>query len=441
MTSSTLTRTRAEQPVAIQTSSNWHALIATSLGIMFDAMDASIYVIAMHPALAELLNTKNDAQIGFYGSLILATFMVGWALGGVVFGALADRCGRTKAMIGSILLYACCTALCATSHSWQELAIYRFLVGCGIGGEISIGVVVIAESWKGKGRIAATSFMEAAFCLGYMLTSMLNFGVGTNSWRLLFVVGIVPALLTLYIRMKLREPESFQRMQIDQAKTQTKQPSVLTSVNESFKAIFDTENRATTILCATAASAAIVGYWAALSWVPAWINQLTGTEAVVERSTATMVMNIAGLIAALAATPMIAYFGRIRALKISYAGCLVSGVLMFCTVHAYGPALNIWLATIGFFSLLPFGILCVYIPEVFKTAVVGTACGFSWSAGRVLAAATVLGGGYLVTLCGGDYAVAGCAAAFVYALGWVVALFMPETNGVVAGGHKTNGPA
>lgn len=439
MTSSTLVRTRADQSVAIKTSSNWHALIATSLGIMFDAMDASIYVIAMHPALAELLNSKNDAQIGFYGSLILATFMAGWALGGIVFGAIADRCGRTKAMIGSILLYACCTALCATSHSWQELAFYRFLVGCGIGGEISIGVVVLAESWKGKGRIVATSFMEAAFCVGYMLTSLLNFGVGTNSWRLLFVIGIVPALLTLYIRMKLREPESFQRMQLEQAHTQ--KPSAFQSVVQSIKAIFAGDNRANTIRCGAAASAAIVGYWAALSWVPAWINQLTGTEAVVERSTATMVMNIAGLIACFAAVPMIAWFGRVNSLKISYAGCLVSGVLMFCTVHAYGAALNIWLATIGFFSLLPFGILCVYIPEVFKTKVVGTACGFAWSVGRLLAGATVLGGGYLVTVCGGDYAVAGCAAAFVYALGWIVSIFMPETHGIVAGGHKANGSA
>jgi MFS family permease len=432
MTASTLER--RESSVAIQTSSNWHALAATSLGIMFDALDASIYVIAMHPALSELLNTKNDAQIGFFGSLILATFMVGWAIGGIAFGAVADRFGRTKAMIGSILLYAMCTGLCALSHSWQELAIYRFFVGFGIGGEISIGVVVLAESWKGRGRVAATSFMEAAFCVGYMLTSLINIGVGTNSWRLLFVAGIVPALLTLYIRARLREPESFQRLQIERA-SQPKD-SAFAACMTSIRTIFSVENRPHTIRCALAASAAIVGYWAALSWVPAWINQLTGTQAVVERSTAAMVMNIAGLIASLAAIPLVAAMGRVRALKLSFAGCLISGVLMFSTVHSYGSALNLWLAAIGFFSLLPFAILCVYIPEVFATRIVGTACGFAWSAGRVLAAATVLGGGYLVTMCGGNYAVAGCAAAGVYALGWITALFMPETNGVVAGGSK-----
>jgi MFS family permease len=430
MTSSTLER--RDPVVAIQTSSHWHALAATSLGIMFDALDASIYVIAMHPALAELLHTKDDAQIGFFGSLILATFMVGWALGGVIFGALADRFGRTKAMIGSILLYAVCTGLCALSHTWQELAIYRFFVGCGIGGEISIGVVVLAESWKGKGRIAATSFMEAAFCVGYMLTSLINVGVGTNSWRLLFVAGIVPALLTLYIRSRLREPESFQRMQLENAGKEKTCP--IAGCVESFRTIFNDANRANTIRTAVSAAAAIVGYWAALSWVPAWINQLTGTEAVMERSTAAMVMNIAGLVAAFAVVPLIAQFGRIRALKMSFAGCLISGVLMFSTVHEYGLALNLWLAAIGFFSLLPFGILCVYIPEVFATRIVGTACGFAWSAGRIMAAATVLGGGYLVTLCGGQYAAAGAAAAAVYAMGWVIAIFMPETNGEVAGG-------
>lgn len=434
MTASTLQR--RDNSVAIQTSSNWHALAATSLGIMFDALDASIYVIAMHPALAELLQTKNDAQIGFYGSLILATFMIGWAIGGVAFGAFADRFGRTKAMIWSILLYACCTGLCALSHSWQELAVYRFFVGFGIGGEISIGVVVLAESWKGRGRLAATSFMEASFCLGYMLTSVLTFALGHGSWRMLFVAGIVPALLTLYIRSRLREPESFQRLQIERAASSHKQ-SAISAFGESIATIFAPEHRANTIRTALAAAAAIVGYWAALSWVPAWINQLTGTEAVLERSTAAMVMNIAGLIASLAAVPLVAYFGRIRALKLSFAGCLITGVLMFSTVHSYGSALNLWLTAIGFFSLLPFAVLCMYIPEVFPTRIVGTACGFAWSAGRIFAALAVMGGGYLVTIIGGDYAAAGAAASAIYAVGWVTAIFMPETNGEVAGGHRT----
>lgn len=433
MTASTLER--RDSSVAIQTSSNLHALAATSLGIMFDALDASIYVIAMHPALAELLNTKSDAQIGFFGSLIMATFMVGWAIGSVAFGAFADRFGRTKAMIASILLYATCSGLCALSHTWQELAICRFFVGLGIGGEISIGVVVLAESWKGRGRLAATSFMEAAFCVGYMLTSLINFGIGHGSWRLLFLAGIVPALLTLYIRSRLREPESFQRLQIERAASGVR-TSALSAIKTSVSVIFGPEHRANTIRTAVAAAAAIVGYWAALSWVPAWINQLTGTEAIAERSTATMIMNIAGLVASFAAVPLVAYFGRVRSLKISYAGCLISGVLMFSTVHAYGPALNAWLAAIGFFSLLPFAILCMYIPEVFPTSIVGTACGFAWSAGRLAAAIAVVSGGYLVTLCSGNFAAAGAAASAIYAAGWIVSIFMPETRGEVAGGAR-----
>lgn len=437
MTASTLERRDQNvAPSGIQTSSNWHALAATSLGIMFDALDASIYVIAMHPALSELLKTKSDAEIGFFGSAILATFMIGWAIGGVVFGALADRFGRTKAMIGSILLYACCTGLCALSHSWWELAIYRFFVGVGIGGEISIGVVVLAECWKGKGRVAATAFMEAAFCVGYMLTSLINFGVGCGSWRLLFLAGIVPALLTLYIRCKLREPESFQLLQIELAKSNYAKPPAHKALLASVSSIFAQPYRAHTLRTACAAAAAIVGYWAALSWVPAWINQLTGNAAVVERSTAAMVMNIAGIVASFAAVPLVAYFGRIRALKISFAGCLISAVMMFSTVHEYGLVLNAWLAAIGFFSLLPFAILCVYIPEVFPTTIVGTACGFAWSAGRVVAACFVMLGGYLTTMFGGDYAIAGASSASIYAMGWIIAIFMPDTNGVVAGGHK-----
>jgi MFS family permease len=182
----------------------WHALAATYLGECFDAMDATIYFIALVPAMSELLKTKDATTIGFYGSIVLAVFMVGWALGSVLFGMVSDRFGRVKTMMWTILLYAGASGLCALAHNWQELAICRFFVGLGIGGEVSIGCVLLGEAWSGDRakKLWAMSFMQTSFGVGCILTGLFNLGSGEFGWRYLFLVGIVPALITFYNKEK-----------------------------------------------------------------------------------------------------------------------------------------------------------------------------------------------------------------------------------------------
>ncbi len=126
--------------------SQWHVLLATWLGGVFDGMDSSIFAIILFPALSDLLATKSHAVVGMYGSYIVALFMLGWAIGAMLFGILSDYIGRAKTLTVTILVYAICTGLCATAHSWWELGIYRFFVGAGIGGELGIGTVLLSES-------------------------------------------------------------------------------------------------------------------------------------------------------------------------------------------------------------------------------------------------------------------------------------------------------
>lgn len=143
-----------QNKISLPGGGKWHAFIAAWLGAFFDGLDATIFVMVLFPALSQLLGTSDHAKIGQYGSYVLAVFMLGWATGAVVFGMLADRIGRAKTMMITILMYALCTGLCALAQTWQELAFYRFLVGCGIGGEIGIGGVILAETWQGKSRLS-----------------------------------------------------------------------------------------------------------------------------------------------------------------------------------------------------------------------------------------------------------------------------------------------
>lgn len=411
--------------------SRWHVLIAAWLGLMFDGMDATILVLVLYPALSELLHTTSHAVVGVYGGIVMAVFMVGWAIGSIVFGVLSDHIGRTRTMVFTVLLYAACTGLCACSHSWIMLALFRFLVGCGIGGEQSTGIVLIAESWKGKARLHATGVMTSSFGCGYLAASFLNLWLGHLGWRWLFVAGIIPALLTLYIRAKLKDPLQFQLVQEYKRRlraTAVSSVQLMDGPIAKFKQLFATQNRSNLIMVSTLASTAIVGLWAVMSWIPPWINQLTGTLAVSERTSAAIAMNIGGIVASLLAGTIVIGSGQRNALRFAFAGALISITGMFLTVKLFGSTLLIWMFAAGFFTQLPFSFVFMYAPELFDARIRGTAIGFSIQIGRFMGAAGALLGGQLIALFAGSYAMAGSCVALFYLVGITATFFMRHEN-------------
>ena len=336
-------------------SSRWHVLLATWLGEMFDGMDASIFVLVIFPALSELLATKSHSVVGVYASIILATFMLGWAIGGIGFGILADHIGRARTLVYTILLYAIFTGLCAFSHNWQEMAFYRFLVGCGIGGEISIGGVLMAECWRGKSRLHATGVMASSFGAGYLVASLLNLFLGGFGWRWLFVAGIVPALLTAYIRAKLKEPVQFELMREYKQRLAAKPKAELSEqeaelLKFTLPQIFNGKNISKTILVTAIASTAVVGYWAVLSWIPPWINQLTDTPAVQERSFVALAQNIGSIVSCLLAGTLVIRFGRRASFCFAFFGALCC-LGMFLTTRTFSSTLFVWAFSLGFLLL------------------------------------------------------------------------------------------
>lgn len=426
----------ADAAMAPKGALNWHVLIATWLGELFDGMDASIYVLVLFPALSDLLNTSSHGEVGVVGSYVLAIFMIGWAVGALVFGILSDYIGRARTMVITILLYAICTGLCAFSQTWQELAFYRFLVGCGIGGEISIGAVILSECFKGRSRLHAVAALSTSFGCGYLIAALLNLYLGGFGWRILFLAGVAPALVTLYIRMKIKEPQQFVTVQQMMRTIEKPRSSLLARLREKMVGLtlwklFEPENRAKVVVVIGLASTAIIGYWAVLSWIPAWVNQLTGTNAVAERSQTAICMNIGAIVAAALGGFMIERMGRRNAMRLTFGFALMTCVGMFLTVKSFGPALLAWVFFVGGFATLPFVFLFAYVPELFHAGIRGTAFGFSVQLGRVFAAMAALAGGQIIALFGGSYAVAGATVASVYLFGMVCTAFMPDTSGEV----------
>lgn len=401
----------------------WRALVATWLGAFFDGMDASIFILVLFPTLSELLHSQSHGTIAWHGAIILATFMIGWTTGSAIFGLIADRVGRVRTMIMTILLYAACTALCATSHNWVELAVYRFFVGCGIGGEISVGAVLLAEAWKGSSRYWATGVMCSSFGCGYLFTALLGYALGGFGWRWLYLVGAIPALLTIYIRLKLKDSDHFLAVQKDQTNEQTQN---LLSYPARLLLLFNKEYRQRTVCVIGLAAASIVGYWAILSWIPAWVNQLVGSsDAVNERSIAAIVLNLGSITASIIFGFLYEKIGRVNSFRLAFGGALISCVTMFSTVTAYGPLLLFWVFMVGFFAIAPFIPLYIYVPELYDTRIRSTAFGISVQSGRIFAAMAALLAGQLISTLGGSYAIAGTWVSSIYLVGFLSTAIMP----------------
>ncbi len=423
----------APRRMPADSSKPWHVLLATWAGGVFDGMDSSIFAMVLYPALSELLDTKSHAVVGLHGSYIIALFMVGWAAGSMIFGVLADYIGRARTLTITILLYALCTGLCATAHNWMELGFYRFLVGAGIGGELGIGAVLLSEYWPNRSRIYAISVMASSLGFGYMLTALLNLSLGHFGWRWLFLAGITPALLTVYIRSKLKEPESFREL-VDKRKS-LKAKAQHERTDEERKLLrftlwelFNGSYLRKTTVAIIVTSVAIIPWWAVVAWIPAWVNQLTSSLAVEQRSYAMFAKDTGMILSGLIGCFLIKRLGYARCIGISFMMAFLLAVGMFLTVKSYSLTLLAWILFLGFFAHLPFVILYAYLPELFELKIRSTAFGFTYNIGRFAAAGAAVGSGALISHFGGSYALAAASVATIYLVGVVASFFMPAAD-------------
>jgi len=412
----------------------WHVLLATWLGGVFDGFDSSIFAMVLFPAVSELIGSKDSASVGQFGSYIIALFLVGWAIGAAFFGWLADRIGRAKTLTLTILVYALCTGLCATAHTWWEMGLYRFLVGAGIGGEMGIGAVLLTECWPKKSRLHAVGFMATSLGFGYLLTASLNLALGGFGWRWLFVAGIAPAFLTLYIRSKLKEPENFTRMQDarEQAKNthhdeRTEEQHEL--MKSTFATLISPENIRKTVIVSMLTSCAIIAWWAVLSWIPSWINQITGDLAVEQRSHVMFFKDIGMILSGILGGFIISKLGYRKCMGWTFTLAFIATVAMFMSFKTFTPMIFPFILAVGFFAHVPFVLLWGYIPELFQTRIRGTAFGITYNVGRLVAAAAAVLSGELIKVFGGSYATAASCVACIFLLGTIVSFFMPKPCG------------
>src|SRR5947207_8485623 len=235
----------------------WKSGIAAWLGWLFDGLDMHLYVLVAIPFVAELLGgiSEKDSLVSYYGSWIQAAFLIGWALGGGFFGRVADRLGRSRALMLTILTYASFTGLSYFAQTWWQLLIFRFLAALGIGGEWAVGAALLSETWPKRWRPWMAAVLQTGVNIGVMLAGLANFLLADYPKRTVFLVGVLPAFLVLWIRRAVPEPEEWQG-----AKRLSGQ------AEPGFLELFRGAVRRTTVLTLLVCAFSLTAHWAFLFW-------------------------------------------------------------------------------------------------------------------------------------------------------------------------------
>jgi MFS transporter, SHS family, sialic acid transporter len=407
-------------PPARLTRAQWLVLAAAFLGWMFDGMEQGLFPMVARSALKDLLGTAaDDAAMGAWTSYIMASFLLGAACGGVVFGWLGDRIGRVRGMALSILVYsgfigACCFA----SHPWH-LAFLQFFAAMGMGGEWALGVAIVVECWPDRLRPALSGAIGAAANCGFLLVGVLGmtFPVTPGHWRWVVATCAAPAFLALLILAFVPESKRWQE-------SSRRAPA------DPLREIFSPRLRRLVLLGIALASVALIGTWAcATAFLPSWAQQLAGDGDPFAKAKTTAALALGAIVGCLCVPVVAAKAGR-RAAYFAMCCCsLAASQFLFRCLHSYGwPFLfTVWLTgctTASFYGWFP-----LYLPELFPTRVRATAQGVSYNFGRIFAMFGVLGTGALLKWFGGDYARACAEISLVYVAGMLIIWLGPETKG------------
>ena len=409
----------------------WLVLFVAWLGWVFDSMDSTIYALVLQPALHDLLRAPGSGPvaaevIGWYGGIIFSIFLIGWAIGGVLFGILADYFGRTRALVFTILIYAVFTGMAALSQTWWELALFRFLTALGIGGEWAAGAALVAEVWPEDKRTKAAGLLQSAWAAGFILAAILTLILRNGGWRPIFVVGIAPALVALLVRFWVREPERWVKARAEERQAGVARPSKLAE-------LFAPGLLRATLAGSGLAFVAVFGLWGATNWTPTLIRALpelqamNASELTSRVSYATMLLNVGALAGYLSFGPLADRVGRRRVFALMCVGSLVMLPVTFLTPRTYAQVLLL-LPLLGFFNNGIFSGFPIYLPELYPTRIRATGAGFCFNIGRVLASIGPFVTGYLVMALG-SFGLAASAVAVIYIVGLLILPFAPETKG------------
>src|SRR5579859_6153150 len=387
----------------------WRALFAAQAGWMLDAMDFLLFTFAIVPIQTEF--GLSSATMGGLTSVAL----IASAIGGIAFGRIADAIGRVRALTISILVYSFATAGLATSGALWQLLAWRTLVGFGMGGEWSAGSVLVAETWPAEHRAKAMGIMQSGWAIGALIAAGVSALVlGRFGWRVLFLIGALPAVATFFIRRNVEEPAIWR---------ERKEPA-------RWAEMFSRPFIMRTVIATLLASSVLIAFWGVISWLPAFLASPIdkgGAGLTITKSAAWL---IALQIGAFFGYVSFGWFADRLGRRVAFTMFMIAAtaVVPLFAFHARSPmTLLIVGPLVGYFAHGYFSLFGAMLAELFPTRFRATAQGFCYNAGRLASAAAPLAIGAAAQRHGFGVAIA--VDALFFAVGAVLVWFLPETKG------------
>ncbi len=403
----------------------WMVLAIACAGWIFDVYEGQIFNITRDQLLTDVLSAQGaQANVKQYGDMFLGIFLLGGTIGGLAFGSLADRFGRGPAMIATILMYSVFSGLTYFANSLWQVAALRFLVAMGVGGEWAVAASLVSEVFPAKARAHASGIFHATSVMGTWMAAIVGIAVG-NNWRIAYLVGVAPALLVLWVRSTVREPEQWK----------TRQQEVGSAGMGRFRDLLqDPRWRQRAILGMLLASVGLGTFWAvtvAGQNLAEDIQLRNGIEKPVAvrngKFAYGIVQTAGGGVGLLAFGPLCARWGRRRTF-IAFQLLALAVVPLTCFApQSYWQMLTL-LPLFGFATLGLHAGYAIYFPELFPTSIRATGASFCFNGGRLLAVPMLFFSGWLKGQPGVDIRWAVTGLSLLFLVGILIAAAMPETR-------------
>ncbi|HWR40216.1 MAG TPA: MFS transporter [Patescibacteria group bacterium] len=391
----------------------WIALGAGMSGWGLDAFDVMLYAFALTTILKEWALTTTAA------GMLQSVTLFSSAIGGLMFGVIADKIGRKKSLMLTVLIFSICSGLSGLAQNVVQLALARALLGIGMGGEWGTGALLISESWPAKHRGKAIGLMQGGWAIGYILAAIVaGIILPVYGWRVLFVVGILPALFTVWIRKYVEEPVIW---------VKSREVARQTNQENSMIQIFRPDLIRYTLIISLVSSFVMFAYWGLFSWLPGFLSTPVdkgGAGLSLVRSSGFMVGTMIGAFFGYVSFGFIAdKIGR----RPTFSGFLIiSAVVVYIYGQTRDPQMLMWMGPlVGFFGSGYFSGFGAFISEMFPTRARGAGVGFTYNVGRTMSAMAPTVVGYFATTygLGGSLMI---TAGFFF-LGAISIFLLPET--------------
>lgn len=426
----------------------WRVLVASNLGWLFDGFEIYALFLTVGFALHQLLPAAAAAATPRYAGYVLATTVFGWATGGVIGGIVADYIGRKRTMLLAILAYSLTTGLSALSWDWVSFAVLRFLVGVAIGSEWATGASIVSELWPDHARGKGGGLLQCGAGLGSIIASGVWLALtsewlgtaGPNAWRYLYLIGVLPALIVLWIRRNIPESPRWEEANDRRraAHAQRRKGAVLEGVDAALTKFTvvdlfaDRSVRRPLIFAFLMMLSVTFAFWGVGTFIPTYVGGVAakaGLSAPEWAGWAGMITSVCGTIGFVALGFLADAIGRKPTAMLWYAACLVLTPVVYLWAASWGfVPLLIMVGLFGFFTLGIWAWAPVWLPELFPTRMRGTAVAFCFNAPRFISCLGPLIAGTLIAYFGG-FGMAATIVGLFFLLGVVAAPFLPETNG------------